>query len=55
MAGSETCAEMLYLLQIMEFMEIKVKMPMTVRVDNMGAIYLANNQSVIGRTRHVNI
>ena len=29
--------------------------PMTVKIDSFGAIYLANNQPVNGKTRHVNI
>ena len=54
-AASETCQEMMAILQIIDFMDIKIKYPMTVKVDNVGAIYLANNQTVNGRTRHVNI
>ena len=42
-------------LQVMEFLGIKVKYPITIYVDNTGAIYLANNSTVGGRTRHVNI
>ena len=54
-AASETCQEMMAILQIIEFLDIKIKYPMIVRIDNVGAIYLANNQTVNGRTRHVNI
>ena len=46
---------MMAILQIIEFLDIKIKYPMIVRIDNVGAIYLANNQTVNGRTRHVNI
>jgi len=54
-AASETCQEMMVILQIIEFLDIKIKYPMTVRIDKVGVIYLANNRTVNGRTRHVNI
>ena len=54
-AASETCQEIISLKQLMEFMSIKVELPIKIRVDNVGAIYLANNQTMGQRTRHVNI
>ena len=47
----ETYQEMMAILQIIEFLDIKIKYPMNMRIDNVGAIYLANN----GRTHRVNI
>ena len=35
--------------------DIKIKYLMTVKINNVGAIYLANNQTVNRRTNHVNI
>ena len=36
-------------------MEIKVPLPIKITVDNMGAIWLANNSRVSERTKHVDI
>ena len=36
-------------------MEIKVPLPIKVQVDNVGAIWLANNSSVSERTKHVDL
>jgi hypothetical protein len=38
---SEMCAEIMFMKQIMEFLRIKLAIPIIVRVDNVGAIYLA--------------
>ena len=36
-------------------MEIKVPLPIKVQVDNVGAIWLANNSSLSERTKHVDL
>ena len=36
-------------------MDIKVPLPIKVQVDNVGAIWLANNSSVSERTKHVDL
>ena len=36
-------------------MEIRVKLPIKVQVDNVGLIWLANNRSVSERTKHVDL
>jgi hypothetical protein len=41
---SEMCAEIMFMKQIMEFLRIKLAIPIIVRVDNVGAIYLAQMQ-----------
>jgi hypothetical protein len=54
-AISELTTEILYVRQILEFMGVLINYPIIVRVDNIGAIYLAQN-SVSGiRTKHVDI
>jgi hypothetical protein len=40
---------------ILESLEHKVKLPMVLKMDNQGAVYLANNWSVGGRTRHIDV
>ena len=52
---SELCAEIMFLKQIMEFLGIKVALPIIVRVDNVGAIYLAQNAVSGPRMKHVDI
>ena len=54
-ALSETCAEILFIKQVLEFLNVKIKFPIIVHVDNTGAIYLANNQSMGQRTKHVDV
>jgi hypothetical protein len=54
-AVSEVCKEILFIAQVMEFLHLTVKRPITVRVDNIGAIYLANNQTTSQRTKHVDV
>ena len=52
-AISEVASELLFVKQVLDFLEVQVDMPMTIRVDNNGAIYLANNAYSGGRTKHV--
>ena len=54
-AISELCAEIMFLKQVLEFLQIEVKLPIIVRVDNVGAIYLAHNATSGPMTKHVNI
>jgi len=52
-AISEAVKEILFVLQILATMNIPVVTPVRVRVDNMGAIFMAGNASSSVRTRHV--
>jgi hypothetical protein len=52
-AASEAVKEIIFVLQVLESMNIKVKTPVTVRVDNMGAIFMTENSSSGTRTRHI--
>ena len=45
----------MFVLQLLESMKIKVKLPVTVRVDNVGAIFMSKNISTSNRTKHVDI
>ena len=47
--------EIKILYQMLRSMEIKVPLPIKVQVDNVGAIWLANNGSVSERTKHVDL
>ena len=50
-----TSQDMMFVYHVMLGMELKVKLPMILYSDNTGAVQLANNWSVGGRTRHVDI
>jgi hypothetical protein len=53
MAGVHCAQEMLYTKRVLESMGLKVELPMVLEMDNKGAVDLANNWSVGGRTRHI--
>ena len=49
-----SCAQdMIYVMRVLEGMNLMVKKPMILKIDNKGAIDLINNWSVGGRTRHI--
>ena len=54
-AVSEVFKEIKVLYQMLRSMEIKVPLPIKVQVDNVGAIWLANNSSVSEGTKHVDL
>lgn len=47
--------DMLYCWRVMMCMGLTIKLPMTLYVDNKGAVDFCNNWSVAGRTRHIEI
>ncbi len=50
------CAEdMIYVLHVIQSLELKVKLPMVLEVDNQGAVDIANSWGVGGRTCHVDV
>jgi hypothetical protein len=54
-AVSEVVKEISFLIQLLQGMNIKVDLPVKVHVDNVGAIWLANNRNTSERTKHVDI
>ena len=54
-AASQCVSEMEFVRQVVESMGLKVKLPMTLYVDNTGAIDLAENWSTTGRTKHIDV
>ena len=54
-ALSEVCAEIMFIKQVLEFLKMKVELPIVVHVDNVGAIYLASNATTSQRTRHIDV
>lgn len=50
------CAhEMIFVLHLLESMNMDVKKPMQLFCDNKGAVLLTNNWSIGGRTRHIEV
>ncbi len=47
--------DMLYTKNVFDLMGLKVKLPIILEMDNKGTVNLANNWSVGGRTRHVDM
>ena len=52
-ALSEASKEIKFLVQVMESMGIKLDLPIIVNVDNVGTIFMAENNTATSRTRHV--
>jgi len=52
-AISEAVKEIKFVYQLLMSMKINVELPIVVRVDNIGAIYLSENATTSGRTKHV--
>ncbi len=54
-AASEAVKEIVFVMQVLNSIGIPVETPVIVRVDNMGAIFMAENASSSIRTRHIDI
>jgi len=54
-ALSEAAKEIKFVYQLLTGMGMKVKLPIVVHVDNLGAIFMSENVSVSQRTKHVDI
>ena len=52
-ALSETAREVVFVYNILNSIGIKVETPITVRVDNLGAIFLSKNTAISAQTRHI--
>ena len=55
MALSEVVKEQKFIVQLLQTMSIEVELPITVHVDNVGAIWLSNNRTTSDRTKHIDI
>jgi hypothetical protein len=54
-AVSEIAKEAIFIKQVLESMNINFNYPIEIKVDNVGAIYLANNYATSQRTKHIDI
>ena len=46
---------MIFVINLLILFELKVKLPMIIKIDNKGCIDLINNQSISGRSRHIDV
>ena len=53
MAVSEVATEILFIRSMLEFLGVKVELPIEVNVDNIGAIFMAENMQVSQSTKHI--
>ena len=51
----EVVKELKFIVQLLQTMNIEVELPITVHVDNVGAIWLSNNRTTSDRTKHIDI
>jgi hypothetical protein len=54
-ALSEAAKEVRFVFQVLRSMGVKVNLPIIVRVDNVGAIFIGNNVTVSQRLKHIDI
>ena len=54
-ALSEAAKEVKFIAQVMLTLGLEVKLPIIVRVDNVGAIFMSENVNASSRTRHADI
>ena len=52
-ALSEMVKEIKFIIQLLKTMNVSVETPITIYVDNVGAIWLSNNRRTSERTKHV--
>ena len=55
MALSAVVKELKFIVQLLQTMNIEVELPVTVYVDNVGAIWLSNNRTTSDRTKYIDI
>ena len=55
MSATQCAQDMLYVMKLLESLGLKVRKPMVLKIDNKGAVDLANNWSIGGRTRHIEV
>ena len=55
MALSEVVKELKFTVQFLQTINIEVELPITVYVDNVGAIWLSNNRTTSDRRKHIDI
>ena len=52
-AQLDAVTEVMFVKMLLEFLEIELKLPITVNIDNLGAIYLSKSTGTSNRTKHI--
>ena len=52
-AVSDICMEIMFIRMILEFLGVRVRMPIAVHCDNIGTIFLSYNARISQRTKHI--
>ena len=52
---SKASKEIKFIIKVIESMGIKIKRPIEVRVNNLGAIFMANNISILPWIKHIDV
>ena len=52
---SEVVRKIKFIIQLMSTMNVSVEVPITIYIDNVGALWLSNNRTTSERTKHVHI
>ena len=55
MVLSEVVKELKFIVQLLQTMNVEAELPITVHVDNVGAIWLSNKRTTGDRTTHIDI
>ena len=55
LSTTEAVKELKFIVQLLQTMSITVELPITVHVDNVGAIWLSNNRNTGDSTKHIDI
>ena len=55
MSLSEVVKELKFMVQLLQTMNVELELPITVHVDNVGAIWLSNNRTTSDRRKHNDI
>ena len=55
MALSDVVKELKFIVQLLQTMSIEVELPITVHVENVGAVWPSNNRNTGDRTKHIDI
>ena len=55
MAATDITTELLFIKQIMTFLGMEMNKKMNIELDNLGALFLAENEYACQRTKHIDI
>ena len=52
---SKTAKEVSFIYQVMKSMGIDLKLPIVIRLDNIGASFMSENVAISNRTKHIHV